>query len=158
IVNSADNVAVVKRPIAAGTVLEMPDGKTISVTGDVASGNRFATKSIRAGDLVLQYAEPIGTSLGIGEGDPVSHANMSDEVPVRRDRPDDLRNAEPFYIPPDEAATFTGFRRSDGRVGTRNYVLIIPTSMCSSHEAQQIATIAEFTMYKRERYPNVDGI
>jgi altronate hydrolase len=30
--------------------------------------------------------------------------------------------------------------------------------MCSSHEAQQIATIAEFTIYNRERYPNVDGI
>src|SRR5262245_7761357 len=136
----------------------MPDGKTISVRGDVAAGNRFATESIRAGDLVLQYAQPIGTSLGIGEGDPVSHANMSDEVPVRRDLPDDLRNAEPVYIPPDEAATFMGFRRSDGRVGTRNYVLIVPTSMCSSHEAQQIATIAEFTLYKRDKYPNVDGV
>jgi altronate hydrolase len=30
--------------------------------------------------------------------------------------------------------------------------------MCSSHEAQQIATIAEFTMYQREKYPNIDGI
>ena len=46
----------------------------------------------------------------------------------------------------------------DGRVGTRNYVLIVPTSMCASHEAQQISMIAEFTLYNREKYPNVDGV
>src|SRR5262245_24490116 len=136
----------------------MPDGRTIRVTAGITKGNRFATKSIPAGDFVLQYGQPIGTSLGIQEGDPISHANMSDEVPVPRELPEDLRNAAPAYIAPDEVPSFMGFRRSDGRVGTRNYVLIIPTSMCSSHEALQIATIAEFTIYKREKYPNVDGI
>ena len=30
--------------------------------------------------------------------------------------------------------------------------------MCASHEATQIATIAEFTEYSRERFPNVDGV
>src|SRR5438034_5782958 len=30
--------------------------------------------------------------------------------------------------------------------------------MCASHEAQQISMIAEFTLYKREKYPNVDGV
>ncbi len=30
--------------------------------------------------------------------------------------------------------------------------------MCASHESQQIATIAEFTLYNRERFPNVDGV
>jgi altronate hydrolase len=51
-----------------------------------------------------------------------------------------------------------GFRRPDGRVGTRNYVLIVPTSMCASHEALQISTIAEFTLHDRLKYPNVDGV
>ena len=50
-----------------------------------------------------------------------------------------------------------GFRRANGRVGTRNFLLIVPTSMCASHEAQQIAMMAEFSIYKRERFPNVDG-
>jgi hypothetical protein len=51
-----------------------------------------------------------------------------------------------------------GFRRADGRVGTRNFILIVPTSMCASHESQQISTIAEFSLYNREKFPNVDGI
>ena len=158
VVNPVDNVAVAKAPIAAETLVDTPHGRTVRVTGNVTSGNRFATRAIPAGDFVVQYGQPIGTSLGIQEGDVVSHANMSDEVPVRRDLPPDLHNAPPDYVPTNEAATFMGFRRADGRVGTRNYVLIVPTSMCSSHEAQQIATIAEFTLYKRDQYPNVDGV
>jgi altronate hydrolase len=158
IVDAADNVAVIKFPIDAETLVTMPDGRTVRVTGSITAGNRFATRPIPAGDFVLQYGQPIGTSLGIAEGSPVSHANMSDEVPVRRDLPDDLRNAPPIPIPAGEAGSFMGFRRPDGRVGTRNYVLIVPTSMCSSHEAQQITTIAEFTLYTREKYMNVDGI
>jgi len=51
-----------------------------------------------------------------------------------------------------------GFRRPDGRVGTRNFVLIVPTSMCASHESQQISIIAEYTMYSRQQFPNVDGV
>jgi altronate hydrolase len=30
--------------------------------------------------------------------------------------------------------------------------------MCASHEAQQISMMAEFMHYKREKYPNVDGV
>jgi altronate hydrolase len=62
------------------------------------------------------------------------------------------------YLPSDRIPSFTGFRRADGRVGTRNFVLVVPTSMCASHEALQVATVAEFTEYSRERFPNVDGV
>ncbi len=51
-----------------------------------------------------------------------------------------------------------GFRRPDGRVGTRNFVLIVPTSMCASHEATQISMMSEFMHYSREKFPNVDGV
>jgi altronate hydrolase len=30
--------------------------------------------------------------------------------------------------------------------------------MCASHEAQQISTLAEFTLFSREKYPHVDGV
>jgi altronate hydrolase len=83
---------------------------------------------------------------------------MTDEVPIVRDLPENLHTPAPDYFPIDERATFMGYRRPDGRVGTRNYVLIVPTSMCASHEASQISTIAEFTIYDRQKYPNVDGV
>ncbi|HJQ25638.1 MAG TPA: UxaA family hydrolase [Blastocatellia bacterium] len=158
IVDPRDNVAVVKQQTAPGLVVALPDGRELRVKASVTPGHRFATRAIPAGEFVLQYGQPIGTSLGIEEGEGISHDNMTDDVPVVRELPDDLVTPPPAYVPEAERPTFMGFRRPDGRVGTRNFVLIIPTSMCASHEAQQISMMAEFMLYKRERYPNVDGV
>jgi len=155
-VSPEDNVAVVKTTLTAGDVVELEDGGTITITGQVTPGHRFATRAVPEGELVLQYGSPIGTSCGIAVGDPVTHDNMSNDVPLVREVPDDLSNPAPEYAA--EPGTFLGYERPDGRVGTRNWILIVPTSMCSSHEAQQIAMIAELTKLDRERYPNVDGI
>jgi len=37
---------------------------------------------------------------------------------------------------------FQGFRRPDGRVGTRNYVLVVPTVICASVVAERVAAAA----------------
>ncbi len=37
---------------------------------------------------------------------------------------------------------FYGYRRSDGRVGTRNHVLVVPTVICSSLVAERVAAAA----------------
>src|ERR1051325_8306496 len=158
IVDPQDNVAVVKKETTMGLRLLLPEDHIVCVSEAVPPGHRFATRDIPAGAVVLQFGPPIGTSLGIQEGAWVSHDNMSNDVPIVRHLPDDLHTPPPDYIPVSERATFMGFRRPDGRVGTRNYVLIVPTSMCASHEAQQISMMAEFMLYKRERYPNVDGV
>ena len=158
IVDPKDNVAVVKKATTPGLKLLLPDDSLIEIHTAVPPGPRFATRDIDAGDFVLQFGQPIGTSLGIKQGQQISHDNMTDDVPIVRDLPDNLHTPEPDYFSVDERGTFMGFRRPDGRVGTRNYVLIVPTSMCASHEAMQISTIAEFTLYDREKYPNVDGV
>ncbi len=158
IVNSLDNVAVVKKQTSPGLEVELPDGRSVRIEATVPAGHRFATREIPAGEFVRQYGNPIGTSLGIREGEYVSHDNMTDDVPLVRDLVEDLKTPAPAYLPEEERVTFQGFRRRDGRVGTRNYILIVPTSMCASHEAQQISMIAEFTLFKREKYPNVDGV
>ena len=158
IVDPNDNVAVVKNATSPGLELLLPDESLIEIRAAVPPGHRFATKDIAAGEFVLQFGQPIGTSLGIKQGEQITHDNMSDDVPIVRDLPENLHTPEPDYFPLDERGTFMGFRRQDGRVGTRNYVLIVPTSMCASHEATQISTIAEFTIYDRQKYPNVDGV
>jgi len=84
IVNAKDNVAVVKQELWPGAQITLPDGRVVGVTGVVTPGNRFATRAVPEGDFVLQYGQPIGTSMGINQGDPVTHANMSNDVPVVR--------------------------------------------------------------------------
>jgi len=158
LVDPKDNVAVVKKATSPGLELLLPNESSIEVRAAVQPGHRFATKDIPTGEFVLQFGQPIGTSLGIKQGEQISHDNMTDDVPIVRDLPENLHTPAPDYFPIDERATFMGYRRRDGRVGTRNYVLIVPTSMCASHEALQISTIAEFTIYDRQKYPNVDGV
>src|SRR5215204_2799511 len=158
IVNPEDNVAVVKNETAAGLIVLLPDQKLLTVKHAVPPGHRFATRDIPAGDFVSQYGQPIGTSLGIEKGEWIAHDNMSNDVPIVRDLPEDIHNPVPDYFAPEEVGTFMGFKRNDGRVGTRNFVLIVPTSMCASHEATQIAMMSEFLHYKREKFPNIDGV
>jgi altronate hydrolase len=158
IVNPADNVAVVKKETFPELRVTLPDGRVVEVESAVPLGHRFAIRDIPQGEFVLQFGQPIGTSLGIREGQLISHTNMTDDVPLVRNLPPDLQTAAPDYIAESERPFFSGFRRPDGRTGTRNFVLIVPTSMCASHEAQQISTIAEYTIYSRQKYPNVDGI
>ncbi len=158
IVNANDNVAVVKNATSDGLAILLPDGRPITLRSVVPPGHRFATRPIPRGEFVRQYGQPIGTSLGIETGEWISHENMTDDVPVVRDLSEELHNSAPDYLPDDAIATFQGFRRLDGRVGTRNYVLIVPTSMCASHEATQISMMSEFMHYNREKFPNVDGV
>ncbi len=159
VVNAAqDNVAVVKHGVPAGLRIRMPDGRELTVTGAVGPGHRFATADVPAGAFVRQYGQPIGTSRGIKAGEPITVQNMSNDVPVVRELAADLRLALPDYFPEAKRKSFRGFRRADGRIGSRNFILVVPTSMCASHESQQIAIMSEFTQYSRAKFPNVDGV
>lgn len=158
IVNPDDNVAVVKNETREGLVVQLPSGGLVIVRDAIPPGHRFAITEVPAGEFVRQYGQPIGTSMGIATGEWISHENMTDDVPIVRDLPEDIRTAAPDYFPTESVETFMGFRRADGRVGTRNFVLIVPTSMCASHEATQISMMSEFMQYSREKFPNVDGV
>lgn len=162
----SDNVAVVKYGANLGTRVMLPSLPTlpgggnqeISVSEEIPGGHRLALCEIPAGEFVRQYGQPIGTSLGIHAGQRVTHAVMNDEIPVVRELPPHLNTKAPVLVKESERNHFRGFLRTDGRVGTRNWIAVIPTSMCASHEANRIATVAEFTLWSAETHPNVDGV
>jgi altronate hydrolase len=56
-----------------------------------------------------------------------------------------------------ERATFQGYVRKDGRVGTRNYIGIVTSVNCSATVARHIAREVEKRGILND-YPNVDGI
>src|SRR5690349_10794051 len=82
IVAPRDNVAVVKQQTVPGLRVALADGRQLQVKDVVTPGHRFSTRDIAAGDFVRQYGQPIGTSLGISEGELTSHDNMTNEVPI----------------------------------------------------------------------------
>ena len=52
--------------------------------------------------------------------------------------------------------SFMGYRRENGRVGTRNYIGILTSVNCSATAARMIASA--FGPEEMARYPNVDGV
>src|SRR5258708_17644502 len=82
VVHPDDAVAVVKKPVSAGLCVQLADGAVVEVMADITPGHRFAIRDIPLGTDVLQYGQPIGTSLGIRPGESVTQSHMDDKVPV----------------------------------------------------------------------------
>ena len=67
-------------------------------------------------------------------------------------------DARPTAIEPiDRQPTFLGFRRDNGKVGTRNYLAILTSVNCSATSARLIAREVERSGMLAD-YPNVDGV
>lgn len=65
-----DNVAVAITAIAAGDLLDIGDGQTITARQSIAFGHKIAISAIRAGQKVSKCGCPIGTAtadIAIGE-------------------------------------------------------------------------------------------
>lgn len=156
VVHPNDNVAVAKTHIAAGTVV-IWNGRSVEVHEAVPPGHRFALVNLPEGMPIKQYGQPFATSRGIHIGERITRERISNELPPRSVIPAS-KNALPDYFPDEQIPTWQGYRRKDRKVGTRNYVLVVPTSMCASTEAFQIAMRAELLLWSPEQYPNVSGV
>ena len=154
-----DNVALAVSPIAPGHYTTARGD--LDVVEPIAPGQRIALGDVPAGAFLVQYGCPFAVSRGINRGFRVDPDRVEPGIPRVDPETVDLPGAgSPPPLPNDAMLPthFDGYRRPDGRVGTRNFVLVIPTSMCSSHESKLIADDAERRYWSREKFPNVDGI
>ena len=60
-------------------------------------------------------------------------------------------------VPIEDQPTFQGFRRANGKIGTRNYLGILTSVNCSATVARLIAQEVERSGMLDD-YPNVDGV
>lgn len=148
-----DNVAIAKQDLPAGTRIQMPGRVSLTVGQNIPVGHKFALVHIDAGESVLRYGCPIGIATApIEAGDWVHTHNVSVGEIAREYT---WTVVEPLRVEPAQH-TFMGYRRSDGQVGTRNYVAVISTVNCSAHVVTQIARA--FTPERLAAFPNVDGV
>ncbi len=154
----ADNVAVAVGELRAGQTIEMSSaGVAITMADDVPAGHLFAIRPIAPGQAVIEYGQPIGLSKGLDAGQRLTLERMANRLPAAaHEACSAVVDLEP--LPTDQVPTFEGFRRADGRVGTRNLVVVCPTSMCSAHQAMRIAELAEGVPCFANKYPHVDGV
>jgi len=64
---------------------------------------------------------------------------------------------EEEILPVAQQATFEGFRRSNGKVGTRNYIAILTSVNCSASAARFMAQEIERSGILND-YPHIDGV
>lgn len=159
-----DNVAVAKNDIGKDTVIQL-NGAKIPVEDVIPKGHRFSLSDIKKGDFVLQYGYPFGLSKGVKRGQIINKRNvgaysnngfesLANEIfkANRTVQKDKQRNNTQIN------RTFRGYKKDKGRVGTRNYYLIVPTSLCASDIAVKIAYSLDISKALKKKYKNIDGI
>ncbi len=153
-----DDVAIAREMLVPGTVLVTAHGP-VQVRQAVPAGHKLALHAIERGERVRRYGQTIGvTTCEVAAGDHVHVHNLA--VGVHRPELDEAAgagNAPMAILPESERRTFLGFRRSDGRVGTRNYVGVLASVNCSSSAARRTADIVRASGMLAE-FPNVDGV
>ena len=144
-----DNVVTATTKLAVHTPVE--DTRT---TTEIPRNHKIATKAIIKGAAIRKYAQIIGyASEDIAAGDHLHTHNVS-----FRDTEVDYEfatDAQPI-APAQTQDNFLGYRRANGKVGTRNYIGILTSVNCSATAARMIASA--FGPDELAAYPNVDGV
>ena len=134
-----DDVAVALRDLVAGDSVPVADA-LITLTSAIPRGHKFALRDLAAGQPVLKYGAPIGrATIAIHTGEHVHSHNVAtslaglDEYEFRPSRATTNERAE--------TRSFLGYRRANGRIGTRNEIWILCTVGCVGRTAERIARI-----------------
>ena len=143
----ADNVVTAIRPLEVGVE---------GATELIPRGHKMATRAIAKGEPVLKYAQLIGYAASdIAAGAHVHTHNLEfRNVEMEYEFSTNLRPVD--FVSPEKRDTFMGYRRANGRVGTRNFIAVLTSVNCSATAARQIA--GYFTPERLAAYPNVDGV
>jgi altronate dehydratase len=141
------------RPSSVALVLNKLDNVEVVLDdGSDMHGHKRARHDIAAGEPIIKLGENIGVAIEpIRAGEHVhTHNVAADRRPVSVE----LARTNLVESPSVEPRTFDGFMRADGRVGTRNHIVILTSVNCGSSVARAIAHGAR----EVGRHHRVDGI
>ena len=131
--NPADDVAIVLEALEPGTAVE---SLNLSAAEAIPAGHKIARHAIAAGSVVRKYGQVIGEAVrDIAAGAHVHTHNLAmSEARAGAAIGVDARTHRPL-----SGASFEGFVRADGSVGTRNYIGVLTSVNCSATVARRIA-------------------
>jgi altronate hydrolase len=147
--HEADNVVVALKSVQPGDPV---DHGTVIAREPISPGHKVATRRIETGQTIIKYGQIIGWATApVDPGYHVHTHNVTVEGVMERRV---TRSTSTSRVA--SSRTFEGYARSDGTVGTRNFVCILPTVNCSATVARMIA--AAFPREALGHLKNVDGV
>ena len=150
--HSNDDVCVAIDLVTQGTAWE-----GIAAADNIPAGHKMAVSNIPAGEPVRKFNQIIGfASQDIEPGQHV-HTHNCRFQGFARDYDFGVDATPTKFVSETERASFQGYRRINGRVGTRNYIGILSSVNCSATVIKQIAEHVKWSGVL-DQYPNVDGV
>lgn len=136
-VHPKDNVLVALRDLAEGEEISY-GGKTYRAVNRIPAKHKMFTEAMKPGDSVIMYGVLVGKAeMAIPAGGLMTTENIKHAA-----APFDFRGFLYEWQAPDvskfRGKTFLGYHRSDGRVGTANYWLFMPTVFCENRNLDVI--------------------
>jgi altronate hydrolase len=136
-VHEADNVIVALQNLKRGETVHY-QGKEYVLASDIDAKHKFFEHEMQPGEKVIMYGVLVGTvQQFIPAGGLMTTVNVKHAAAPFVHRP-----TRHEWTPPDVSKfagrTFNGYHRSDGRVGTANYWLFIPTVFCENRNLDVI--------------------
>ena len=136
-VHRNDNVLVALTNLGKGAVVQY-NGVEYTMQDDIPAKHKFFMKDMQAGDSITMY----GVLVGKAQHFIPAGSRMTTENTKHAAGNYDYRAAKYNWQAPDVSKfrdrTFMGYHRSDGRVGTANYWLFIPTVFCENRNLDVI--------------------
>jgi altronate hydrolase len=150
--HASDNVAVLIEACTPGDEVQ-----GITATQRIPRGHKMALAAIPEGAEIVKYGQIIGfASRPIAPGEWVHEHNVG-----LHDFTRDYQFSEDRRLtnraPASKLRTFRGYRRPNGKWGTRNYIAVLTSVNCSATAARHIAGEVERSGVLKN-YPNIDGV
>lgn len=154
VLNPVDNVAVARDDIDPK---ELHDAFGVLPLAKIPRGHKMALRAITRGEAVTKYGQTIGFATDDIEAGSHVHTHNLTVGEFTRDYAIGVDAVAPIMVADTDRATFMGYSRPDGRIGTRNYIAVISSVNCSATVSKVIAQhfSAPDVM---ARYPGVDGV
>jgi altronate hydrolase len=141
-IHPSDNILVALKNLPAGETVTY-NGNHYTLTENIPAKHKFYTGNFRAGTEVIMYGVLVGTT----EKDVQAGSRVSTENLKHASRDFDFRAVQYQWAPPDISTFrdvhFKGYYRHDGRVGTANYWLFIPTVFCENRNLDVIREVLQ---------------
>ncbi|RYY66347.1 MAG: altronate dehydratase, partial [Chitinophagaceae bacterium] len=136
-INAKDNVLVALQDLEKGTGISYED-VAVELQETIPAKHKFYINDMKAGDEVTMY----GVLVGKVQQDVKAGSRMSTENLKHASEPYSYRASDFQWQAPDvsefQSLRFNGYHRNDGRVGTANYWLFIPTVFCENRNLDVI--------------------